>query len=566
MKKLAIVLFVVAAVVALASYSMAPPRRQALAPDPAVAPPLRGAIHVHTRRSDGTGTVEDVAAAAARAGLAFVVFTDHGDGTGGPDVPRYHSGVLCIDGVEISTGAGHVLALGIPQSPYPLGGEPRDVIEDIARLGGMSIAAHPGSPKPGLRWLEWTAPFDGLEWLNADSEWRDEERTDLVRTVLTYPFRRAESLAALLDRPEPILARWDALTGRRPVVAVAGADAHARVWSPEDGATNGFGAAVRAPSYEVMFRTFSTGVPGAVLTGDATEDARVILAALRGGRVFSSIDALAGPASLAFTATRGSRRASMGETMPAGGPITFDIRTNAPDGSRIVLLRNGEVLTTHEDHSLQQSTPGERGAYRVEVHLPSAPGDPPVPWLVSNPIYVRTDDETRAAPDPRGPPTEFATVYGDGPAAGARVESSARSQGTLDVVAAVAGEQLSLRYALGGTVSDSPYVALVLPAAPGLSGYDRLMFRARASVPMRLSVQLRAPQGEQGQRWHRSIYLDRSAREIVIPFDEMTPRGETAERRPPLAIIRDLLFVVDTVNTRPGSSGQIWLDDIRYAR
>ena len=39
----------------------------------------RGAFHVHTTRSDGSGTVEEVAAAAQAAGLQFVVLTDHND-------------------------------------------------------------------------------------------------------------------------------------------------------------------------------------------------------------------------------------------------------------------------------------------------------------------------------------------------------------------------------------------------------------------------------------------------------------------------------------------------------
>src|SRR3712207_7318586 len=45
---------------------------------------------------------------------------------------------------------------------------------DVRRFGGFGFAAHPGSPKADLRWTDWEAPFDGLEWLNADSEWRDE--------------------------------------------------------------------------------------------------------------------------------------------------------------------------------------------------------------------------------------------------------------------------------------------------------------------------------------------------------------------------------------------------------
>src|SRR5512133_1796541 len=92
-------------------------------------PVVAGVFHVHTRRSDGTGTVDEVAAAASRVGLQFVVFTDHGDGTRAPEAPSYRSGVLCIDGVEIGTSGGHYAAMGMRPSPYPLGGEPRDVVE-----------------------------------------------------------------------------------------------------------------------------------------------------------------------------------------------------------------------------------------------------------------------------------------------------------------------------------------------------------------------------------------------------------------------------------------------------
>src|SRR5262245_39418661 len=204
---------VLAAVAVGAWYTAVPPRSRALPPrSPELQMPMRGAIHVHTRRSDGSGTREDVAAAAGRAGLQFVIMTDHGDGTREPDAPSYRSGVLCIDAVEVSTDAGHVLALGLGATPYPLGGEARDVIEDVARMGGLSIVAHPVSVKPALNWTAWSEPFDGLEWLNGDTEWRDETPLQLARAFLSYPFRQAEALASLLDRSDATMGRWDALT------------------------------------------------------------------------------------------------------------------------------------------------------------------------------------------------------------------------------------------------------------------------------------------------------------------------------------------------------------------
>ena len=75
------------------------------------------------------------------------MFTDHGNGTEETDLPAYHSGVLCIDSTEISTDGGHYVAVDLPKAPYPLGGEVAGVVEDVQRLGGFGVIAHPGSKK-----------------------------------------------------------------------------------------------------------------------------------------------------------------------------------------------------------------------------------------------------------------------------------------------------------------------------------------------------------------------------------------------------------------------------------
>jgi hypothetical protein len=103
-----------------------------------------------------------------------------------------------------------------------------------------------------------------------------------------------------------------------------------------------------------------------------------------------------------------------------------------------------------------------------------------------------------------------------------------------------------------------------MPVRTPLVRFDRLMFTARADRPMRLSVQVRVPTAGEGERWHRSFYLDEAGRDIVVWFDDMTPRGPTSQARPNLAAVQHLLFVVDTVNTRPGTAGQLFIDDVRY--
>ena len=104
---------------------------------PAMRVVVAGAVRVHSRRSSGGGTPDEIAAAARAAGLQFVVLTDHGDATRRPDPPAYRHGVLCLDAVEISAHGGHYVAIGLPQAPYPLGGDARDVVEDVARLSGI---------------------------------------------------------------------------------------------------------------------------------------------------------------------------------------------------------------------------------------------------------------------------------------------------------------------------------------------------------------------------------------------------------------------------------------------
>ena len=557
---------VIVTVATIAALSL-PPAREPLAITSAVPSAARGAIHVHTRRSDGSGTIDDVATAAAEAGLAFVMITDHGDGTRTPEEPSYQHDVLVIDAVEISTTSGHVVALGVGKSPYPLGGEGRDTIEDIARLGGMSIAAHPGSMKPELRWSDWEAPFDGLEWLNGDSEWRDESRMQLLRALFTYRLRGPETLAQLLDRPEPVLRRWDALTRSRRVVAVAGSDAHARLALRNLGSEPASGrAAVRVPGYERVFETFSIGIPQLRLTRNAAADARLVIDEIRRGHVFSSVDALAAPAAVSFTAVSGSQRAAGGDLLRLDGPVSLRVASNAPGRSRISLLRDGEPVMTSTQASLEFTAPATPAVYRAEIALSHAPGEPPVPWIVTNPIYVGRS-ETPSTPLPPASATRTSTIYDTGSAGGWQIEASPRSSGAIDVAgAAGGGTQLRWRWALGGSRDESPHVALVAAAGSDVASYSRVTFNVHADKPMRLSLQLRVPKGPQGERWQRSFYVDQTPRDVSIVFDDMSAEGATSTQRPVLSEVQALLWVIDSIHTALGSSGQVWLDDIRYER
>lgn len=524
-----------------------PPARIALpadARDPRVA---AGALHLHTTRSDGGGSPDAVAAAASLAGLNFVVFTDHGDGTRAPDRPAWRSGVLALDGVEISTTHGHILAIGMRQSAYRLGGDARDVIEDIARLGGIAVVAHPASPKADLAWTDWDAPFDGAEWLSADSEWRDESWGTLARGALTYMFRPAQSLARILDRPTALLAQLDALAAGQPVLLVAGTDAH--------GGIGGEGRRrLPVPSYESTLRAMSVRVilRGA-LGGDADRDASLVLDALRARRVYTAIDALAAPAALTFTGEARGSRAEMGGRLPPGSPVTLRVRANGPSDSTIVLLRDGQSIARSPLPSLEHVSDGGPGVYRVEVHVPDAPGRPPVPWILGNAITVGPPPERPAPEETRVNARVVLFEPGD------RSRWMAERDPTSHAAISTSSSEgpLELNYSLGLNEDASPFAAAVRDLPYGLAACETLVFTLSGSHDMRVSVQAREPGGErsEGQRWRRSVFVPADGRTVNLRLASLDAVKGAQRPRASAASLRSLLVVVDTVNSRAGDRG-----------
>ncbi|MGH9159658.1 MAG: hypothetical protein ACRD2X_06690, partial [Vicinamibacteraceae bacterium] len=200
---------------------------------------------------------------------------------------------------------------------------------------------------------------------------------------------------------------------------------------------------------------------------------------------------------------------------------------------------------------------GAPAVLRAEVWLPRRRMAPAVPWIVSNPIFVRAATPpalTSARADHRasvriGTRKRRWRVERD-PASAARLIDGGAAQGLI------------LEYTLRPGPRVSQFVAAVTDALRRVDTWRVLRFRARASRPMRLSVQLRQPAGEAGRRWAHSVYLDATTREVTLALSDFRP---VADAPPRIATteLESLLLVVDTVNTRPGTRGAVWVDDIR---
>ncbi|MBE3098637.1 MAG: hypothetical protein IMZ44_16095 [Planctomycetes bacterium] len=299
-------------------------------------------------------------------------------------------------------------------------------------------------------------------------------------------------------------------------------------------------------------------------TGDASRDAERLIEALRAGHVYTAIDGLAGPAVLDFTATSGVNRARPGDRLVIDGPVELQVRVNAPVGSTITLLSSGVPVARAAGGALTHRAAAGAGVFRVEVGWPRAPGTPPVPWIMSNPIYVgppvAPEPGTRA---PR-PPVEAMPVLDLRRLTDWHIEHGPRSDGHIERAADPDAFECRWRFNLGPGPAAGQFAAFARPLRPSsAASFDRLSFRIRSANPMRISVQVRSSGSREGQRWQRSVYVDETPREISVFFDDMRPIGPTASDRPDLRRVDSLLFVVETTNARPGSAGEVWVRDVR---
>ena len=302
------------------------------------------------------------------------------------------------------------------------------------------------------------------------------------------------------------------------------------------------------PSYEASFRAFSNRVVlDRPLSGNAVDDGRAIYGAIRKGRGFSAIDALAGPAFLDFYAEAGLARIEMGEAFPPDSDGTIVARASMPPGAELVLLYRGREVGKAGAEGLRRSLTEARGAYRVEVRVPGAPGQPPVPWLVSNPIYFGS----QGAKGAKGEGAEGAGGQGAGGAIAPfpwRIERDATSSGTLRTV----GQEVSLEYQLGDGARNSQFVALATDLQR--QSFSSIELSLAGDRPLRVSVQVR--RGD-GRRWGRSFYVDPAGSVLRIPLGSLTPIGGSAGSAVSSTDVTSILLVLDLANASPGRSGAL---------
>ncbi len=299
---------------------------------------LLGDIHTHTVGSDGVLTLEKLAALARTHGLDFLAITDHNQMVS-PAVLARIPDITLIPGVEWTHYRGHANFLGL-EKPYD---EPFFTNTDEAMQarfqsahdrGALIVINHPQDESCGFQFDIMKLPFDAIEIWNG-------------------PMRESNLRAVGL---------WhQMLAAGRKVPAVGGSDFHR----------------------ENLFQILGGPCMGVYAGSDAPGD---ILTALRNGQSFitfapngPTVDFSAGSATLGGTT---EWQIGLTAKVSAKGLKAGDVIRLVGAAEQIDLFQ----APSDGEAELTAPVPGP-GFLRVEIYRTFLPGVPPLPALISNPVY-----------------------------------------------------------------------------------------------------------------------------------------------------------------------------------
>jgi len=301
-----------------------------------------------------------VADAAKVAQIDFVVLadrarkTDTDYGLGG-----YTSGILFIPGASFPVDGGDIIAVN-PHAPIDPSNPSSDLVAAIHDQGGVAIAAGPSEFRSAGDY----ALADGIEIYNQNAAWRAEGHSTLYWRALFLTTDRF--LLDLVPRPDQNLAIYDKLASGSRVTLVAGLGAPANMTV----------AGAKVGTLQQLFLFYTTHLLSPERSADPIVDA------LKRGHAYVSFDILGYVSAFAFFARDGETKTMMGEEVHLTPSLKLQAELPGP-AEKLVLLRDGNQVSTTENAQTLEFVPAEPGTYRLEAfrkgHL----------WILSNPVYVR---------------------------------------------------------------------------------------------------------------------------------------------------------------------------------
>jgi hypothetical protein len=344
----------------------------------------RGIVHCHSTHSDGTGTIEEIMAAANDVGLDFVLLTDH-DKLKAASEERWHESALLICGAEIAPPEGNhyiVFGEGKFKGIDKLNAKkPQEIIDAVNEQKWAGFIAHPdhmGAKRldiPARKWDAWDVDgYTGMGLWDLMTDWQSQFDREEAKLEVYNEFERWLSGPRL-----ETLKRWDELNAKRKVVGIGEVNNH-RYRKELDGKT------LEIFPYDVAFRTVTNHVLlDRPLDKDYAKARKQIIDGIRHGAFYVSFDFWDDPTEFSFEIDNGESVAGMGDTIELGEEKTELVAAFPEEGLLNVYHNGTSILEEQGDEILIEIT--EPGVYRVEAMRND------IVWVLSNPVFVTPKKE-----------------------------------------------------------------------------------------------------------------------------------------------------------------------------
>jgi hypothetical protein len=345
---------------------------------------INGVIHIHTKYSDGSGSVKDIVKAASEVDLDFIMLTDHNtlaakeEGNEG-----WQKNVMVIVGYELNDedDKNHYLVFGLDELP-PKPFIAKNYVKFVNKNGGLGFIAHPNEKRkhlekhPPYPWTDWEVEgFTGIELWNHMSEWMEGLTDSNKFNRLIHPLKSIKSPS------EDTLKLFDDLNNSGPVVGIGSVDAHAH---KQD--LMGFLNLEIFP-YKVLFKSIRTHILLPDKLGKRTDkyfekQKKDILSSLKKGHCFVSNYYHGNAKGFRFFATGKKKRYIMGDTFEIKKGEIIMLEALSPFKGDIYLIKDGEKI--FHVNGLEMTYDCKKpGNYRIEIFKEKQA------WIYSNHIRIQ---------------------------------------------------------------------------------------------------------------------------------------------------------------------------------
>ena len=241
-----------------------------------------------------------------------------------------------------------------------------------------------------------------------------------------------------------------------------------------------------------------------------------------------------------------------------------------PSGTRVRLMRDGrEVAAGVETLEFRATDPG---VFRAEAYLPGES----TPWILTNPISILSAEQARtresaarsiAEPavegaveiDPFEKATRFAPEHDPGSSIDEPILDTSGGRGK--------GAAARLSFHLNPAPKPPVWCALVDRTPRDLRTQKGISFWLRADGEYRIWFQIRdvnpSSADEGTEAWFASVRTSPSWTLYNIPFASLRSINKTTDGSFDPSKIAHIVFVLDHGAMPFGSSGVIWVDDLR---